>query len=72
MSKKISNSKLIELMTERFIIPNWYEPHHFNIENWSDDKVSRFKEYMVRMVCGYDPVREFVEECIEQFEEEEE
>ena len=58
-------------MCRRYIIPNWYHPHHFDeMEGWSEERVDDFKRYLVKVVCAYDSVKEFVQDVIRSFEEE--
>ena len=58
-------------MCRRYIIPNWYRPQHFDeMEGWSEARVNEFKEYLTKVVCAYDGVKQFVREVIHSFEEE--
>ena len=40
------------------------------MEGWSEERVDDFKRYLVKVVCAYDSVKEFVQDVIRSFEEE--
>jgi hypothetical protein len=40
------------------------------MEGWSEARVNEFKEYLTKVVCAYDGVKQFVREVIHSFEEE--
>ncbi len=58
-------------MCRRYIIPNWYLPEHFDeMEGWNEARVNEFKEYLTKVICAYDSVKQFVQEVIHSFNEE--
>jgi hypothetical protein len=53
---------------KEYIVPNFYSQEHFDeMEDWSDEKVQKFKEFMGKAVCAHDPFREIISEYIEHF-----
>ncbi len=55
-------------MCRRYIVPNWYLPEHFDVmEGWSEERVENFKRYLTKVVCAHDSVKEFVEEVLYHF-----
>ena len=57
-------------MCRRYIVPNWYLPEHFDeMEGWSEARIDGFKEYLTKVVCAYDSVKQFVREVIHSFEQ---
>jgi predicted NAD-dependent protein-ADP-ribosyltransferase YbiA (DUF1768 family) len=66
-------TRLENKMLKTFIIPNYYLPEHFDImDNWNENKVEKFKEYMTNIICsgGDDFLRNFIEETAQNFLEE--
>ena len=58
-------------MCRRYIIPNWYLPEHFDeMEGWNEARVNEFKEYLTKVICAYDSVKQFVQEVIYSFNQE--
>lgn len=54
----------------KYIVPNFYSQEHFEeMDDWSDKKVEKFKEFMAKMICAHDPFREIISEYIEHFNE---
>jgi len=63
-----AEKKLVHEMLSKFIIPNWYKPKHFKqIEGWDERKIELFKNYLTKCVCSRDVIREYVEEVLEHF-----
>jgi hypothetical protein len=65
--------KLVKDMNSKFIIPNFYEQSSFDqMEGWDKDKVQKFKDYLTKCICSNDEIREYVEEVLENFIQEDE
>ncbi len=46
-------TRLENKMLKAFIIPNYYLPEHFDImDDWNENKVEKFKEYMTNIICS--------------------
>jgi hypothetical protein len=51
-----------------YIVPNFYSQEHFEeMEDWSEERVQEFKDYLAKMVCAYDPFKEIISSYIETF-----
>ena len=64
-----NNNDFKEKFLNKYIVPNYYTPQHLGIDNWSEEKMKNFKEYM-RSVVDDSSIREFVDSCINEFESE--
>jgi hypothetical protein len=64
-----NNNDFKEKFLNKYIVPNYYTPQHLGIDNWSEEKIKNFKEYM-RSVVDDSSIREFVDACISEFEDE--
>ena len=63
-----AKKKLVYEMRSNFIIPNWYTPKHFEqMKGWGEWKVERFKNYLSKCVSSHDGIKEYVEEVLENF-----
>ena len=55
-------------MLETFIIPNFYLPEHFPaMDDWKPERIQLFKDYLTKIICDYDFVKEGVDEIINEF-----
>jgi hypothetical protein len=63
---------IINQFLSQFIVPNFYTKEHFyEMTEWSDEKVERFKKYMTDQMCADDSgIKDIVRGYIETFEEE--
>lgn len=53
---------------KEYIVPNYYTKEHFDVmEDWSEEQVNKFKEFMGKAVCAHDPFKEIISEYIEHF-----
>lgn len=67
------NTDIKKEFLAKYIVPNFYKPEHFEkMEDWNQEKIEKFKNYMIKQICYHDAIREIVEEYIQHFEEEEE
>ena len=65
---EVVERKLVDEMLRLFIIPNWYKPKDFEqMKGWDEEKVERFKNYLSKCVCSHDGIKEYVEEVLENF-----
>lgn len=68
----MSEQQLIKEFLSKFIVPNFYKPEDFGIEEWSEDKMDRFKDYLTDVSELHYAIYSHMRVAINEFEEQEE
>jgi hypothetical protein len=67
-TRTLTERQIISKFLEMFIVPNFYTPEQLDIQDWSEDKINMFKEYMTDRICWDDAVRQLIDGFISDFE----
>jgi hypothetical protein len=67
-SIKTKMSDTTSQFLKEYLVPNFYTKEDFDeMEDWSDERFEKFKQFMSKLLCAHDPFREIVIEYMEEF-----